>query len=81
MIIATSFALALFLSMFLVPLGIRYAESLGLVDQPDDNRKVHAKPIPRVGGLAMAIAFFVPVSFWLYDDPELLGLLLSLIHI
>ena len=56
--IAICFALALFLSTALVPVAIRYASVLGLVDQPDGDRKIHLNPIPRCGGLAIIIAVF-----------------------
>ena len=71
--IAISFALALFLSTALVPVAIRYAGVLGLVDQPDGDRKIHVDPIPRCGGLAIAVAVFVPTLFWLSDASELSG--------
>jgi UDP-GlcNAc:undecaprenyl-phosphate GlcNAc-1-phosphate transferase len=32
---------------------------LGVVDKPDPRRKMHARPIPRVGGLALVVAYFV----------------------
>lgn len=71
--IAISFALALFLSTALVPVVIRYAGALGLVDQPDGDRKIHVDPIPRCGGIAIAIAMFVPTMFWLGDVSSLSG--------
>ena len=30
-----------------------------MVDEPDNNRKVHVLPIPRVGGIAIAVSYFV----------------------
>jgi len=65
MIPAISFALALFLSTALVPVGIRYASALGLVDEPDEKRKFHSEPVPRVGGVAIVLAFFLPVLVWM----------------
>lgn len=64
MVPAISFALALFLSTALVPVAIRYATAMGLVDEPDE-RKVHTQPIPRVGGVAIVAAFFLPVFIWI----------------
>jgi UDP-GlcNAc:undecaprenyl-phosphate GlcNAc-1-phosphate transferase len=32
---------------------------LGIVDRPDSHRKTHARPIPRVGGIALVVAYFV----------------------
>lgn len=63
---AIGFTLALFLSSVLVPLMVRLAPALGLVDQPDE-RKVHVNPIPRAGGVAIVLAFFIPVILWPLD--------------
>ena len=46
--------------MVLTPLVRRFAHRFGLYDQPDE-RKVHQRVVPRLGGLAIAIAFAVPV--------------------
>ena len=45
----TSFAL----SLLLTPLVRSMAWRFGIVDQPDQQRKVHAAPIPRLGGVAI----------------------------
>jgi UDP-GlcNAc:undecaprenyl-phosphate/decaprenyl-phosphate GlcNAc-1-phosphate transferase len=71
--IAISFALALFLSTALVPVAIRYAPMLGLLDEPDGDRKIHIDPIPRCGGLAIILAVFIPTLFWLSDVSALSG--------
>ncbi len=71
--IAICFALALLLSTALVPVAIRYASVLGLVDEPDGDRKIHSDPIPRCGGIAIAIAVFIPALFWLRDVSSLFG--------
>ena len=47
----TSFAL----SLLLTPLVRSMAWRFGIVDQPDQQRKVHAAPIPRIGGLAETV--------------------------
>jgi UDP-N-acetylmuramyl pentapeptide phosphotransferase/UDP-N-acetylglucosamine-1-phosphate transferase len=44
-------------SFLLTPLAIRLAPRLGAVDHPQDDRRVHSDPIPRTGGLAVAISF------------------------
>jgi len=71
--IAISFALALFLSTALVPVAIRYAPMLGLLDEPDGDRKIHVDPIPRCGGLAIIFAVLIPTLFWLSDVSALSG--------
>jgi UDP-GlcNAc:undecaprenyl-phosphate/decaprenyl-phosphate GlcNAc-1-phosphate transferase len=58
---------ALVISVALTPLMIRLAPRLRMVDMPDP-RKVHSAPIPRVGGLGIAIGtlvatvLFVPID-------------------
>jgi UDP-GlcNAc:undecaprenyl-phosphate GlcNAc-1-phosphate transferase len=47
------------LSFLLTPLTIRFAERLGAVDIPKDERRVHSKPIPRTGGIAVAASFVI----------------------
>lgn len=75
--IAICFALALFLSTALVPVAIRYAPVLGLVDQPDGDRKIHLNPIPRCGGLAIILAVLCSVAFWLNDLSQFYTLFLG----
>lgn len=59
---------ALILSMALVPLAMRMAPALGLVDVPDP-RKVHAIPIPRVGGVGIVVGALGASLWWLPPDP------------
>lgn len=47
------------LSFILTPLTIRFAPRLGAIDVPNDERRVHAQPIPRTGGLAVAASFVI----------------------
>lgn len=50
---------AFIISLVLTPICRDIFRSYGVVDQPDGERKVHRYPIPRVGGLAIAIAYLV----------------------
>ena len=50
---------AAIVSLVLTPLTIRYAARLGAIDQPDSDRRVHEKPIPRTGGIAVAASFVI----------------------
>jgi UDP-GlcNAc:undecaprenyl-phosphate/decaprenyl-phosphate GlcNAc-1-phosphate transferase len=47
------FILAMIVAMACLPVLVRLANKLLIVDQPGE-RKVHTMPVPRVGGLAMA---------------------------
>ena len=52
-----------FASLILVPLAKKIANYVGAIDIPDE-RKVHNKPMPRMGGIAIYAAFLV--GFMLY---------------
>jgi len=44
------------LSLLLTPLVRNLAWHYGLVDQPDQRRKIHSAPVPRIGGVAIFAA-------------------------
>lgn len=52
----TLFILSLSLSLFLTPVVRRLATRFGFLDQPHDGRRVHAAPIPRLGGVAIFLS-------------------------
>jgi UDP-GlcNAc:undecaprenyl-phosphate/decaprenyl-phosphate GlcNAc-1-phosphate transferase len=52
------FAIAMVIAMASLPLLARVATRWGIVDRPS-MRKVHEAPVPRIGGIAMAIAVFL----------------------
>jgi len=62
--------LASAVSMLAIPLAVRLAPHLGLIDRPDP-RKVHKVPTPRVGGWGIASGTLVPLVL-LYDFDPLL---------
>ena len=50
------------------PLSIAVAKKLGVIDSPKDARRVHNKPIPRFGGMAIflgSIAVITPLPLYL----------------
>jgi UDP-GlcNAc:undecaprenyl-phosphate/decaprenyl-phosphate GlcNAc-1-phosphate transferase len=63
MIYLSTLLLALFVTVSLIPFFIKIAEKMKVFDVPDE-RKVHTVPIPRVGGIAMAIGVFVAMFLW-----------------
>ena len=63
---------ALVLSMVVIPIMVRLAPRLGMIDQPDP-RKVHATPIPRVGGVGIFIGAMVPIVLLLPIDQTLVA--------
>lgn len=59
----TALFLSLFATISLIPLLIKFSRRLEVFDIPNA-RKVHAEPIPRIGGIAIAIGVFVPLLLW-----------------
>jgi UDP-GlcNAc:undecaprenyl-phosphate GlcNAc-1-phosphate transferase len=57
------------LAMAWLPLLAKFAARWGILDQPDV-RKVHAAPIPRIGGLAMAFAVLVSALIAIDLQPQ-----------
>ncbi len=67
MVFLSTLLLAVFVTIALIPLCSRLAFVLHAVDLPDP-RKVHTRPTPRSGGIAMALGVFVPVVLWVPLD-------------
>lgn len=51
-------------SVALIPVLIRIAPRLGMIDHPD-KRKVHALPVSRVGGIGIVIGAVISMALWL----------------
>lgn len=60
-----SFTVALFLTIALMPLLIRFSAQLQLTDDPGEDRKMHDTVMPRSGGLAIILGVFIPLPFLL----------------
>ena len=69
-----SFTVALFLTIAMIPLLIRFSEKLQLVDDPGAERKMHDRVMPRSGGIAIIAGVFVPLAFSLALDHYLTSL-------
>ena len=70
--------MAMAVSMAVIPLMMRLAPVLGMIDTPDV-RKVHTVPIPRVGGLGIVIGAIVPMLLWLPFTDLTISILLALL--
>ena len=60
-IILTVAALA---SVVITPMVARVAAGLEIYDAPDGDRRVHTRPVPRVGGVAVFVASVLGLSAW-----------------
>lgn len=54
-------AAATMISLAVIPIMVRLAPRLGMMDIPDEDRKVHATPTPRVGGWGIIVGALIPV--------------------
>ena len=55
--IIEALAISIAVAALTTPLSIRIAHKLGVIDQPKDARRVHKKPIPRFGGMAIFLGY------------------------
>lgn len=59
--IVFAFVVALIVAYATTPLSIKLAFKIGALDIPKDNRRMHKKPIPRIGGVAIVYGFIISV--------------------
>ena len=59
--IAAAIATGTAFSFFFTPIANKIAFMIDAVDVPNDERRMHSKPIARLGGLAIYIAFMISV--------------------
>lgn len=71
-----SFITSLFICMALIPPLQLNAGRWSFMDLPG-GRKVHANPIPRIGGIAFGSAALLSIFFWVPQDPAVGPVLLS----
>lgn len=57
------------------PLVSRFAFKIGAIDIPKDNRRMHKKPTPRIGGLAIIFGFTVATLCFAQPSRQLYGTL------
>lgn len=63
--IAIAFLLAFITAYVVTPYTIRLARKVGALDVPKESRKIHTKPMPRLGGLAIISGFMVSIIYLL----------------
>ena len=71
-----SFITSLFICMALIPPLQVNAGRWSFMDLPGE-RKVHANPIPRIGGIAFGLAALLSIFFWVPQDPIITPVLVS----
>lgn len=71
------FLIALSVVLILTPVVGEVARRLGVVDKPGEQRRIHRRPVPRMGGLALLFGLFVPALAFLALDGPYRGILLG----
>ncbi len=61
--IIITFLIALITSYVATPYTIRLARKVKAVDYPTDERKIHKKPMPRLGGIAVIVSFLLSTIY------------------
>lgn len=75
--IILTLAVAFLISFASTPMVIALAHKINALDVPKDARRVHKKPIPLIGGLAIFYGFLVAVLSFATIDYETMGILLG----
>jgi UDP-GlcNAc:undecaprenyl-phosphate GlcNAc-1-phosphate transferase len=68
-------------SFLATPMVKTLAYKVGAIDVPKDNRRMHKVPIPRLGGLAIFLAFLLSVLIFAQIDRTMKGILLGSVMI
>lgn len=71
------FMVSVIISLVMTPIVRKLAIRIGAVDIPKDNRRVHKKPIPLIGGLAIYISVLVTFFVFFEMDKTLISILVG----
>lgn len=72
-----TFAIALLLSLYAVPIAGSTAVKFGIVDRPDGKLKHQREPVPYLGGMAIYLAFLISLAFTFEFRHDVLGIMLA----
>lgn len=78
MVFLTTLLFSVFITIGLIPIFSRLALRVNLIDVPNE-RKVHNTPMPKSGGIAIAIGSLLPILFWTHNDEFLKWFLIGII--
>ena len=71
------FLIAALTTAVATPLAIRLAPRIGAMDVPKDDRRVHGRPVPRLGGLAIYLGIMTSFCRLLPWNEQLFGIVLG----
>ena len=81
--VALALLTALVVSFLMTPVVKSFAYKVGAIDVPKDDRRMHNKPIPRLGGLAIFVGFMVSILLFVEIrlNPQMQSILLGAVII
>jgi UDP-GlcNAc:undecaprenyl-phosphate GlcNAc-1-phosphate transferase len=71
------FIISVVISLFMTPIARKIAIKVGAIDIPKDERRVHKKPIPLMGGLAIYVSIVVASIIFLSVDKTLISIIVG----
>ena len=76
--VALALLTALVVSFLMTPVVKSFAYKVGAIDVPKDERRMHHKPIPRLGGLAIFAGFMASILLFvdIRLNPQMQSILL-----
>ncbi len=63
-----AFVTAFAVSLYTIPVLIKVLQEKGLTDLPTEERKIHKRPVPTLGGVVIFAATFFAYGLWLNID-------------
>ena len=60
-----AFATSAVITAYDIPVIISLARSKKLLDEPDNQRKLHHRPVPALGGIAIFVGIIISFSLWM----------------
>lgn len=71
------FFIAATVAWIFTPIAVKLAHKIGAIDIPNDARRVHSKPIPRLGGIAIYLGTVISIVIMLPFSMEITGMLIG----
>ena len=74
-VIVVAFVVAFLMAFISTPLAEKIAYKVGAIDVPRDARRMHKKPIPRLGGIAIFFGFLVSCFCFVVMSREMIAII------
>ena len=71
------FIISVVISLFMTPVAKKLAVKVGAVDIPKDERRVHKKPMPLMGGVAIYVSIIITSLIFLPVDRTLISIIVG----